>query len=323
MFKQFGFEIYNVMPLRKAFLLSTDKGDKILKKINYTLEEFNFVVSILEYIKKNFNRVVNFVKTADGKNYCIENGEMYCVMDMIEGKECEFANPVDVSIAALGLGELHKASEGYRTKLANQNYCGALIENIKRKKDEILFFNKISNLYEVKTEFDDIFIQNVEYYVKRIDETIEVLKKSQYYKLCSEEDKIVICHHDLAHHNIIINDGKAYFIDFDYAVIDLKVHDICNLIIKAVKNFDYSLNNAIIVLDNYCKVNTLNKNELEVLYGLLSVPEDFYNISKDYYTRRKEWTKEVFIRKFNEKVSQEKSRIDFLNEFKREILDKF
>lgn len=320
MFEEFGLKVYNVAPVRKAFLLSTDKGDKILKKINYTIGEFNFVISAVNYIKKNFSSVINFVKTKDNKEYYVKNGELYCIMDMIDGRECEFSNPVDVSIASQGLSQLHKASEGFRTELAIKNNCGSFIESFMRKKDEMLFFKKISNLYEIKTEFDNIFIQNVDYYIDKIDESIERLKLSQYYKLCSEEDKIVLCHHDLAHHNIIINNEEAYFIDFDYSIVDLRVHDLCNFISKVVKNFDYDISKAVLILDNYCKETSLKKSELEVLYALLSFPNDFYAIAKDYYSRRKDWDEKTFFNRLNNKVLAQKNRIEFLDEFKKNFL---
>lgn len=323
LFEEFDLEIFDIMPLRKAFLISTNKGDKILKKINCTIDEFNFIISGVEYIKKNFTRVLNFMKTKDGKYYYINKGNLYCIMDMIDGKECEFSNPVDLSIAAYGLGELHKAAEGFKSSLQIKNNCGTLIESLIRKKDEMNFFKKISNLYEEKNEFDDIFIKNVDYNIEKINESVDILKKSQYLKLCSEEDKAVLCHHDLAHHNIIIKENKAYFIDFDYSIIDLKVHDLCNFISKVVKNFDYDINNAFVIMDNYCKVNSLNKSEVEVLYGILSFPEDFYAISRDYYSRRKDWQQEVFVSRLGKKILSEESRIEFLNEFKKEILDKY
>lgn len=320
MFEEFKLKVYNVVPVRKAFLLSTDKGDKILKKINYTIEEFNFIISAMDYVKKSFNRVIDFVKTKDNKKYYIKGGELYCIMDMIEGRECEFSNPVDLAIASKGLSELHKASEGFRTELTIKNNCGTFIESFIRKKDEMLFFKKISNLYEIKTEFDNMFIKNVDYYIDKIDESVDLLKQSQYYKLCSEEDKIVLCHHDLAHHNIIINNDEAYFIDFDYSVVDLRVHDLCNFISKAAKNFDYDISKAELILDNYCKETTLKKSEIEVLYALLNFPNDFYTISKDYYGRRKEWGEKVFLNRLRSKVLSEKGKIEFLDEFKNKFV---
>lgn len=320
MFEEFQIVVYNIVPVRKAFFLSTDKGDKVLKKVNYTIDEFNYIVSAINYIKKSFNRVINFSKTKAGKECYIKNGELYCIMDMIAGRECEFSNPVDVSIATRGLSELHKASEGFRTELPTKNNCGNFIESFMRKKDEMLFFKKMSNLYEIKTEFDNIFIKNVDYYIDKIDESLEKLELTQYYKLCSEEDKIVLCHHDLAHHNIIINDEKAYFIDFDYSIVDLRVHDLCNFISKVVKNFDYDISKAVLILDSYCKETSLKKSELEVLYALLCFPNDFYNIAKDYYSRRKEWREKTFFNRLNDKILVEKSRIEFLDEFKKTFL---
>ncbi|AAK80850.1 CotS family spore coat protein [Clostridium acetobutylicum] len=322
LFNEFNFSVYNVMPLRKAFLISTDKGEKILKKIDYTIEEFKFVLAAVNYIKNEneFNRIIDFNKTQSGEYYCIKNGDLYCVMDMIEGKECEFSNPVDLSISSFGLGQLHSASEGFRySKIASKNICGKMIKGFKRKKEEVNFLKKMVNLYESLNEFDEIFIKNVDYYLEQIDKSIDIMNKSQYYKLCSEEDKIVLCHHDLAHHNIIIKDEEAYFIDFDYAIIDLKVHDLSNIISKAAKVFNYSIDNSKIIISNYCKSNTLSKNEMEVLFGMLSFPEDFYEIVKSYYTKRKDWSNEEFINKMKRKMANEENRVEFLKNFKEDL----
>ena len=73
-------------------------------------------------------------------------------------------------------------------------------------------------------------LPDISEYIDEIKDSIDMLDKAGYYKLCSEDDKVVICHNDLAYHNILINNGEAYFIDFDYVIIDLKVHDLCNFI---------------------------------------------------------------------------------------------
>jgi CotS family spore coat protein len=146
-----------------------------------------------------------------------------------------------------------------------------------------------------------------------------MLEKSCYYKLCSEEDKIVVCHHDLAYHNILINGEMAYFIDFDYAVIDLKVHDLCNFINKVVKNFAFDIDKATSIVENYCNKNTLSKRELEVLNGMLAFPEDFYGISRDYYTKRKDWDEEVFLDRLKRKAGYKEDREEFLVKFEQFI----
>ncbi len=70
-------------------------------------------------------------------------------------------------------------------------------------------FKNIVAIHEKKTEFDEIFVQNADYYIDEIKDSIDMLDKAGYYKLCSEDDKVVICHNDLAYHNILINNGEA------------------------------------------------------------------------------------------------------------------
>ncbi len=317
LFNRFDLAIYDIVPLRSVYMISTDKGEKILKKVEYTEEELKFIYDLLIYIKSKFPRVIEFVKDKSGEIYTIWQGEMYCIMDMVVGTECDFSSPVDLIIASEGLGELHLASEGFKTSLPNKYNAGKLIDRFKRRIQEMNFFNSIASAHENKSQFDEIFIKNVEYYIKQIDKSVKMLEKSPYYKLCSEEDKIVVCHHDLAHHNILINDRKAYFIDFDYAIVDLKVHDLCNFINKVVKGFAFDIEKAKIIIENYCKKNVLNKREIEVLSAMLTFPDDFYSISKDYYTRRKDWDESIFLEKLKKKIGYKDDREEFLEEFKK------
>lgn len=315
LFKRFGLKVTDVVPLRNVYLLFTDSGNKILKKVEYSRENLQFIYEAIEYIRPNFDRIMKFTKTVEGDIYTTWNGELYCVMDVVEGRECEFSNPLDVSIASKGIAELHKASEGYRCTLPEKCLVGRAIENFKRRCEELRFFKRLAMLHEYKSSFDEVFLTHVDYYLEEVEKSVEMLNSSSYLKICSEEDKIVICHHDLAHHNILINENKAFFIDFDYAVVDLKVHDIANFISKAVKNFAFDLDRAKGIITDYCTINTLDRRELEVLKALLTFPEDFYSISKDYYGRRKEWEEDTFLDRLIRKVEYKEDREEFLSNF--------
>lgn len=319
LFDRFNLKVNDVVPIRHVYILATDKGEKILKRVEYSKEELKFISSAIKYIKNKFSRVLDFVKTVDGDVFTIWNNDMYCVMDLVPGRECDFNNPIDVSIAAKGLGELHRASEGFRDTKSNKYLAGKTIDIFKRRLQETEFFKNIANMHEYKSEFDKIFLENVNYHMNEMKKSIELLEKSNFYKLCSEEDKIVLCHHDLAYHNILINNEEAYFIDFDYAIIDLKVHDLCNFISKVIKNFAFDIEKATSIVYDYCTTNSLDKRELDVLYGMLYFPEDFYSISRDYYTKRKDWEEEVFLDRLNKKIEYKEDRYEFLDVFKEKI----
>lgn len=315
-FDSFNLKVSDLLPTRNAFLVKTDKGDKLLKKIDFSEEELKYIKSAVNYIKKDFQRISDFVETKEKSISLIYGNKLYCILDIIDGKKCDYGSGVDIGIAAKGLGELHKASEGFRYNLNSRTVNGKIISFIKRKKEELELFKNIINLYEKKNEFDEIFMDNVDYYTNKIDNSLEILAKSQYFKLCSEEDKIALCHHDLIHHNILIQNEEAYFIDFDSAIIDLKVHDLSNFINNVKKNESFDMEKAALIIHNYCESSSLDLREAEVLYGLLSFPEEFYNISKDYYSRRKKWDEESFVIKLKKKLEGREKNEEVLKGFK-------
>src|SRR3712207_8990731 len=120
MFEAYDFKIEDIIPVRKVYILITDKGNKILKKIDYSIDELNFINSGIDYINKNsFHRVFNFTKTKDGEVYVNWNKNIYCVMDLIDGRESEYSNPLDVM-----------RSEEHTSELQSRQYlvCRLLLE---------------------------------------------------------------------------------------------------------------------------------------------------------------------------------------------------
>jgi len=326
LFSEFELVVHDVIPVRKVFILDTDKGDKVLKKISYSISRLGFINYGIEYIKNNnFNRIIEFEKTKNNLIYVLWKDDIYCIMNLVEGRECEYSNPVDVMLTSKALAELHKASGGLINDeafglllLENQKryLCGRIIEIFNEKLRKLKFFKSIATLYENKNEFDYIFLEHEKYYEENIIESIKILEQSEYHNLCKEKEKIAFCHHDLAHHNVLINKEEVYFIDFDYAVVDLRVHDICNFINKAIKDFGYDTEKCYSILNEYTHINPLDQRELKVLYGFLSFPEDFYSVSRDYYTRKKQWSEEVFLNRLKRKVEYREDREKFLKEFK-------
>lgn len=320
LFDRFNLKVNDVIPIRHVYIISTNKGDKILKRVDYSLEHLKFIDSGIRHIKRSFDRVLELVETKEGKPYTEWKNDIYCVMELVQGRECDFSNPIDLTIASKGLAEFHKASQGFKTQFKNRDHAGKTIDIFKRRLQEMEFFKSLAMLHECKTEFDKVFLENESYHVKEMEESIKILEDSALRELCREEDKVVFCHNDLAYHNILINEDKAYFIDFDNSIVDLRVHDLCNLITKAVKKFAFDTERAASILYDYSTSNALSSKELKVLYGLLYFPEDFYSISRDYYTRRKDWEEEVFLDRLVKKVSFKEDRKEFLEELRDIVL---
>lgn len=320
LFNNFDLIVKDVVPIRDVFIISTDRGEKVLKKVDYSIEDLEFIHDSIQLIKNKFDRVLDFTKAKDGKVYTRWKKDIYCVMDLVPGRECDFSNPIDVSIASKGLGEFHRATEDNYLLSSKKDMVGKLVDTFKRKYHELELFKSIAEMHECKTEFDTIFLKKYDYNINNMKASIKLLEASCYKELCKEKDKIALCHHDLAYHNILINEELAYFIDFDFAIIDLKVHDLCNFISKAIKNFAYDIEKAEAIIKDYNNSNSLDERELTVLYAMLTFPENFYSISKDYYTRRKDWEEEVFLDRLIKKVFNDEDKEEFLEDFSKRIL---
>lgn len=326
LFEKFNLKVKDVVPVRSVFLLNTDKGRKVLKKIDYSTKRLTFIEETLDYIRKSYPQVMKFTVTEEKDIYLKWNKDLYCVLDLVDGRECEFSNPIDINIAAHGIAKFHQASYGFLDycKLVNKEYiikenCDTkkTITEFKYRLDKLLNLKDRVSKYKYKNEFDIIFLDNVDYYINQIKVSIAILEDSNYYELCKEKDKIVLCHNDLAHHNIIIKDEEAHLIDFDYSIIDLKVRDLCNFINKAIKNFAFDVDRTRNIIYEYQKVNPIDQRELKVLYGLLYFPEDFYSVVKNYYDKLKSWEEEVFIDRLKKKLEFKIDREEFLKDFKR------
>lgn len=315
LFEKFGIEVQDIIPIRKVYLLNTNKGNKILKKTEYSINQMSFLEEALNYIEPKFNRILKFCRATNNDFYVTWKSDTYCLLDVAPGIECQFNNILHLEIASRDLGSFHKASIGFNTKNDNKNNVGKMKNILKRELNELKFFRTLITKYDEVTEFDKIVMREIDNFIDEGSNSISFLENSAYDNICNDKDKIALCHHDLAYHNILIQEDKAYFIDFDYAIVDLKVHDLCNFINKVEKGCLFDIDKANLVIENYGKTNELTKEELQVLYGFLLFPHDFYSICKSYYTRRKNYEEEVFLYKLNRKVNDQFARKDFLKEF--------
>ncbi|KRQ87789.1 Spore coat protein S [Caloramator mitchellensis] len=308
LFEKFGLVVSEVTPVRSVFVLSTNCGIKILKKIKYSTEDLNFIYNSLNKIRENYPYVINFRLTKDGRPFIEYDGDIYVVLDCVEGREAIFQNPIDLKKSAAALSQYHEASQNidfYEKRFLQ----GKMINRFRERYHNIEKFYDIASMHVLKTEFDIIFLEYADYYLEQIKDAINQLGESGYLRF----REYVLCHHDLAHHNILMgNDDNVYFCDFDYCVLDVRVHDLANIINKVAKDTNFSIDSIVMLLDSYNKLNPLSKDELKVLYALLVFPKDFYDISRDYYCRTKDWDEDEYLDKLIRKAGYLEDRARLL-----------
>lgn len=312
-----GIKINDVIPLRKVFVLFTDKGKKVLKITDSTKDRIDFIDKVLKIIESEYPMVLKYTRNTNGDIITVWKGKKYVLLDMVEGREATFTNPIEVELCTKAIAKMHIASNNIFKNISEEEIKKNSGENLINKMEEeyytLLQLEELVNKYRYKNEFDNLFLQNVDNAKKDLIKTIEELKNSRYESLINNKENRVICHNDLAHHNFIIDGDKVNIIDFDYCSIDMRIVDIYGYAMKVIKNLAYNEEIIELIIKSYDEVNKLEKEEVEILRKLINYPKDFISIATDYYFKQKAWSEEVFLSRLKNKLEIDKFRIEFLN----------
>lgn len=312
-----GIKINDVIPLRKVFVLFTDKGKKVLKITDSTKDRIDFIDKVLKIIESEYPMVLKYTRNTNGDIITVWKGKKYVLLDMVEGREATFTNPIEVELCTKAIAKMHIASNNIFKNISEEEIKKNSGENLINKMEEeyytLLQLEELVNKYRYKNEFDNLFLQNVDNAKKDLIKTIEELKDSRYKSLINNKENRVLCHNDLAHHNFIIDGDKVNIIDFDYCSIDMRIVDIYGYAMKVIKNLAYNEEIIELIIKSYDEVNKLEKEEVEILRKLINYPKDFISIATDYYFKQKAWSEEVFLSRLKNKLEIDKFRIEFLN----------
>lgn len=322
-FNELGIRVNDIVPLRKVFVISTDEGNKILKKVNYDVDRINLISEALNYVKKGYGNIITYNKFKDNLNYKKWNDQIYIIMDILDGREATFSNPIEINLCAESIALMHKASKGLREHLQNKYNKDFLDIPLKDKfqkaYDELLWMKNLVKNYKYKNEFDTLFMNNVDEYLIEIEEVQKEFYKSKYDDLRKAGDTISLCHNDLAYHNFLLKNNEISIIDFDFMTIDLRIMDIGDFVLKSIKNAAFDIDKTLNCIAGYENISPLKQEEKELLYILIKFPKDFYTISRDYYYKRKKWDYEVYLNRFKTKLNNEEFRYEFLKSYRNKL----
>lgn len=319
-FDEMRVKVFDIVPLRKVFILKTSNGNKILKRIDYGEDKLNFINYCLKAVDKIGKNILSFNTFKNGKSYIDWKGKRYVLMDLIDGREVSFTNPLEFTACCSFLANLHLASKentnnDFYSKM-DRNLILKFKDNLHNIKDE----KKLVEKYKYKNEFDELFYVHTDEYIEEMDKAIKMLWSSQYCNYRNNHKNVVVCHNDLAEHNFLYKDNEIYLIDFDYCSIDLRILDLADIILKGIKNAGFDFDKAVEGIESYNSIYPLEDDEYKLLYILLLFPRDFCNIVNSYYFKQKNWEQEVFISRLKAKLNNESFRREFLEKFKEKYL---
>lgn len=314
---QFGFKIYEMIPMKGIYLIKTDKGNKCLKKINYGTQKLMYIYKAKEHIISNgFDKIDKNYLTPEGAPYAFVNDDIYVVTEWIEGRECDFKKEEDLKRAAETLARFHLCARGFTpdedTKVRSD--IGKLTNTLDKRLATLNKMRDTARKNKRKTEFDMLYLTNVDFYLKLSKDAMKSLDLESYKKVCSDalSDK-VLCHHDFTYHNILFEDnGDSYVIDFDYCKWEMQIYDVATLLIKSLKRLNWDMNSAKLVLESYGNIKPISVHELNILKTLLIFPQRFWRLANRYYYKEAGWSEASFVKKMKEIIDEREEYMNFI-----------
>lgn len=313
---KYEIKVNNIIKRKNVYKIECADKDYCLKVINYEFAHFNFILSAINHLKKRgFSGTPEIIKSIDDRQY-IEFNEKYAyVTPWIVAREADYTSSLDIKLTANKLREFHEYSKGFiiDENMKPRIYWGTWINVFETRILEILDFKKNIERKMKKTDFDTVFLGAIDVEVKRARRAIQTLKLARYYKYTEKKcSTLEFCHHDIAHHNVLIgNSGKVNLIDFDYCILDTHLHDLASLCMRVMRNKKWDLDIFDEIILSYDE-KYLSNQELLLIAGFLEFPQDFWQVGLQYYWERLEWDESKFYGRLSNYINDRKNREEFI-----------
>ncbi|MBU3179895.1 CotS family spore coat protein [Clostridium psychrophilum] len=314
--------INSIKRIKNVCKIDTENGMYCLKIINYEFKHFLFIVGVIEHLQSNgFENIPEIIPTKYKKKYISFENKYAYLTPWVEARQCDYDNPEDIKLCTAKLAELHKKSLNFKVTPNMKPRIAWLkwIETFKTRENEILDFKRRINEKSHKTDFDNNYLNIMQGELARSDKSIDNLCKSDYIDKMKEEIKHKgFCHHDYAHHNVLMEKGGAIsIIDFDYCILDTHLHDLSSLLIRRMKNGKWSIENALSIMDEYDVTNLIYKSDIEVMAAFMEFPQEYWQIGIQYYWEKKNWGEEFFLKKLEKMQEDVADKQNFIEEFRK------
>lgn len=293
----YSIPVCRIVPLKdeKVFLILTKTDRFVLKLLPFPAMETGFITDAMVYLsQKDFHRFNEIIPTAEGKPAGKYKDRFTLLTKELHGRVPSYKKADDIIAVTVCLAGLHHAARHFLPihRYEERIKWGTMTDTIDQGRNDLLHFRRRLTDKEKKSDFDTTFLNHCDFFIDEAENASSALE-TFYPRLC--EDNIRsggFCHHDPAHHNFLIDRrGKAAVFDFDYAIADLRAHDVAAFLLKVLKTNHWDIEPALVALNTYETLFPLSPMEKKFIYCLLTYPYDFHHAAyaryeENNFTRR-------------------------------------
>ena len=124
-----------------------------------------------------------------------------------------------------------------------------------------------------------------------------------------------VCHGTYTHHNLLVlHGGSIATVNFDKACLGVQIADFYLFFRKLMEKTDWNRELAEQLMSAYASKRSVEPEEWQVFYLLLSYPEKFWKITNSYHNGKKSWIPQKTTEKLLAVLEQERRKEKLLQE---------
>lgn len=298
---------------RGGWVLETSAGPRLLREYDTIRSHFMMENEIKQYLIRNgFSMVDDVVPNKEGNAVTeLGTGEKFVMYNWFLGDECDLRSEACLVAAGQNLGRLHKAVLGYSQPESAAGEAGGLLEQFQKHNRELKRVNGYMKNKKRKTEFEIYAINCFQGYYDKACEAADRLANSAYYASLQKQP-YSICHGDYNYHNLIMTGRGVATIGFEKSGYGIQLLDLTYFMRKTLEKNGWSKAAGEAVIKGYDKASTLNAEQIEFIYTMLSYPEKYWKLMNHYINKKKSWLSAKSLEKLKDVKSLEKRREEFL-----------
>lgn len=303
------------------FIIYSGKDTYCLRKLNDSRRETLKNLQLYDYLTEGgFKNLPAYIKTRDGKRFVRNNRGSYYLSQWIEGRKGSYENFNDIKGFTLLLADFHLKSQGYYNKHVKSDYKSSNWQSKQERYQKV--FNIILNIIKnkkIKTMFDLMYMESIEFFNSQLELSVKLINQSNYNKLMqSSQLKCSLCLDNFSMKYLIAGNYEDYYLtSLDSVKYNMNIFDLSKLLKKILYRREYSWDFKFCreIIEDYCTINPISRDELSILLSLLIFPQSFYKIGKKKYIKNKKCEESRYITKLHKLVRFKEQQKAFTDEF--------
>lgn len=281
---EFGLSFRGFVRLRTVIGVRTDGGAMILKRYRGEgmKRRLQALGDALDAVFQEGVEIAPYLKTRRDETAVSHRGELWTIQPWLPGRHASMRSRQERLAAAEALARLHRIPAGRRIETPFFLRVPALWEKYRHRLD------RAQNATLKAAEMRDSWRP----YAERAGWAVRALQNQDASRALSRDSRHgTLCHRDPAPHNFLWQGDRAAIIDFDLAGLDVRVHDLYQLMNHALYLNGYEAGLFADMIEAYDRELPLCRDNRKTLQALMQYPS---LVTREWYDFGKSGNRRIF-----------------------------